>query len=905
MREVSKSENISVDTLRQVTRAENVDADTKRKVTADEIISADSLRRVVQVDSVTADTYREVKKTDSVVGDVRRQVTVSENISADTYLKIVRDEIVPADIFREVKKTEKIIADTSRKNGLTSISGDTDRTVKRYTDITADTWRKIAGEENISGNTSRRVVQSAEIQADISRRIQRTENCIADTKRAVTVADKFFADAYRQTVRTDIAKADTFRKVTTSISNSVDTVRKVGVLETISADTKRTFANKEQAVADTLLQTAATEEVTADLLRGIREVVEADTFRQVVRKEKTIASTVIRVPHVLNYILENKFQMLNKPRLRNASAVSLINTFKEYGVTAVDITLSEKTLSDNFSFSTSRPLEIEDTVQGWLLDYPFHFIVEETDQTDLIQDVKGRYSKDKQLYSQFFISCVTIMNTEKTIEVVGGRFEKYDDGTVTVLYPRATEIMRNIATALGVAADVRIDDFTPYNLSGDQKITYVDLLNTLFSWTSRLPQRQINVFIRDDVLHVIQRGKEDSVFDISDLPHSRPNINKKLIRSLWSSPKGEDGESSKSGYFENDPTIEYLYDEVQEPFSGTISFYDVDETDSTGCSTTLVFSEGLLIRESNRTFSPKRSTSNYVTYDYVEIFPAGTTDANIIMRRYNGLKGDWYLKYKETSAYAEIEETDPDTGEKEIKKTSQSGSTKYFYTRTDGGDLYLQLERESTTTTTTTITISQDGTSTVEDPEIKSDTRETYHVPLGNGWYGQSVFQNGIAQGSSISQGTPGNKVTQYMVNEVQKTFSGWKIIYKNPDADDDDDDDDDTPKEEIYEDTSKEETYEDWRRRLAPIADISFPVREFNLLKTLTAALLWLNRKIQKTVTLDLIANIVDGVPEINHIVDFTERVKLDGEEYFLVSNKIAFTPFKLIQKLQLIRWD
>ncbi len=51
-----------------------------------------------------------------------------------------------------------------------------------------------------------------------------------------------------------------------------------------------------------------------------------------------------------------------------------------------------------------------------------------------------------------------------------------------------------------------------------------------------------------------------------------------------------------------------------------------------------------------------------------------------------------------------------------------------------------------------------------------------------------------------------------------------------------------------------------------------------------------------------DLISPIRAGVPEI--VVDFTERIRFNGNEYFLVSNNISFTPRKLIQKLQLVRW-
>ena len=66
----------------------------------------------------------------------------------------------------------------------------------------------------------------------------------------------------------------------------------------------------------------------------------------------------------------------------------------------------------------------------------------------------------------------------------------------------------------------------------------------------------------------------------------------------------------------------------------------------------------------------------------------------------------------------------------------------------------------------------------------------------------------------------------------------------------------------------------------------------------------MWLNRKVQETIRVDLISRIENGIPDIKHIVDFTERVALNGKEYYLVSNQIQFSPRKLIQKLTLVRW-
>lgn len=39
-------------------------------------------------------------------------------------------------------------------------------------------------------------------------------------------------------------------------------------------------------------------------------------------------------------------------------------------------------------------MNIDDTVQGQIFDYRFHFLVGETSQRDLVQTAKGMYSKD-------------------------------------------------------------------------------------------------------------------------------------------------------------------------------------------------------------------------------------------------------------------------------------------------------------------------------------------------------------------------------------------------------------------------------------------------------------------------------------------------------------------------------
>lgn len=665
--------------------------------------------------------------------------------------------------------------------------------VARLEVTTADTKRVIVKTENVTGDTLRKVSKTESVTGDTIKIIKAYEQATADTLRIIMQG--YEAD--------EIAVADTLRRVLKSESTIADTLIRNAKSEVATADTLRIVNNVDIAIADTC--------------RLIVERATADTCRQIVRVENAVADTVIRVPHILRYVIEhNPVALRGTKSLRNTPAVSLINSFKDAGITAFNITLNEKTLSDNFQLETTHPMEITDAVKGQLLDYPFSFLVEETSQRDFVQTVKGMYDVDKLLYTQFFIP-PKIITGESTAET------KLDS---------AADYIQKAADYLGFTSNILIDDFTPYQDFSSSQTTYRDLLSAVFGWTSRLPQRQINVFIRGNTLHCIQRGKETSTFDISNLPHSRPTINKSLIRSLWNKPNPDDDS--------------YSDDDNQVPFSGNISYSTKDT------SVSLHYDAGLLTTEKSVTDDGKTKSSNQSSFTYWK-------DAEDI----------YYIDSKSNiSSTINYEE------ETLVQITS---TTEYTY-RKNGNDIFLYQEVE----TIEKAEYEYDTTTHVSGwtftGESSTSVRQTLHTPVGNGWYAQTVYVDGEPQGSNVSQGKPSNTISLYTVKSVRRAYGS-----KN---------------------NSTPDTYEDWRRRLSAIADTSFPVRELDLIQDLTNALLWLNRKIQVDVSVDLISPVNNGIPAINHIVDFTERVILDGDEYFLVSNQIEFTPHRFIQHLNLIRW-
>lgn len=617
-------------------------------------------------------------------------------------------------------------------------------------------------------------------------RVNSVVTTIADTKRVAGHGNVATADTRLATVSTNTATADTRRELVspTIAVAEADTLRKVGVTNTIIADTSRccncsynlvvadtsritggeyviaTVDTRREAhktnvfIGDTRRLNAIIGKVTADTKRMVAwsAPVVGDSTRVVKKYELVPSDTSIRTPWVLRYV--------------KLDGLAILQSFHDNGVVSFSMTLGELTLSDTYQLETTQPLNIDDMVQGQILDYPFSFLVEETSQRDLTQSVKGTYSKDKLLYT-----AIVIAVEEASVNYYA----------------------KKIAAGLGLKLNMRADTYTPSQDYEDVGMTYQDFISSLFGWTSKLPQMQTNVFIRGDTLNIIQRGQEDSVIDITDWPHSRPTIERRLVRSIWHSSSDEDSD----GYAHNEEDREPI------PFTGTIALGEISRT----------YERGFLVRETNE--------QGETIYTYA----------------------NEYLIEKKTE-----------------NKDGSSSHTTYDYATTHR-DVYLFKETEQTKDT------ADDGGETSE--------RVTYHAPLGYGWYATTVYVDGVLGGSSLSQGKPGGKASKFTIDQSNLSLGSRYHHYGE--------------------------------RNLSPYAsliDTEFPVKEDSYLLKLTAAIEWLNRKTQETVTVEVISRVVNGVPEIDHIVDFTELILFNGNEYFLQSNAVTLSPRGMRQTIKMTRW-
>ncbi len=579
----------------------------------------------------------------------------------------------------------------------------------------------------------------------------------ADTRRDLSV--RILADTERQ-VYAPVAKAeaDTARTLANDriqdVTAAFDTRRGISIT-CACFDLKRTLSQTLKVGWDTHRKVAVPASATGDTRRTLKNRV------------RIFADTQVRVPFRLDCVTEE----------REEGEHHFLEPLRTNGIRSLSFTLGELTLSDTFQLETVRPFAIGDAIEGQLMDYHFHFLVEETSQRDLVQSVKGMYDRDALLYTSIFI-------TVKEAQVLYYAYE--------------------IAQAMGWELSFHCDNFIPsqdYEKSG---MTYQDFVSSLFGWTSRLPHRQVNVFLRGNTLHVIQRGQEQSVIDITDWPHGRPTIERRLVRSVWSS--GNNDSPNNPAHNEED--------EEPIPFSGTISFQNITRT----------YRNGYLVDEETQ--------QGYTHYAYI----------------------DGYLTTKQTH-----------------NVDGSTSTTEYAYAATEN-DRYLFCEKEHATDPI------DDGRKhdhyDWQDWGNENFTeRVTYHAPLGGGWYGTTVYEDGELVGSSLAQGKTGGKASQYTIDQSNLGLGGR---YKNRDDE------------------------QNW----TPIGSSEFPVKGEDYLLFLTKEIWWLDRKTQETVTLDVTSNVRHGVPDVSRIVDFTERIRFEGQEYFLVSNTVELTPRSLRQTIKMTRW-
>ena len=280
---------------------------------------------------------------------------------------------------------------------------------------------------------------------------------------------------------------DTLRVLTNADVHAVD----------ISADTRRTLYNAAGTPVD----------ISADTRREITNLdyhvidISADTRRRIANRIEIKGDTRRRIAR----IVETDFQGPPYP---------------SDGITAINLTLQEATLTDTASYGTVIHTLPKDELRGYILDFPYSFIVESTTNSGLEMTAKCTYDADALFY--------TPRKTNATQNVE----------------PRA--FMQNLAVEMGKSAVFYGDDFIHVGSIGGADANYKSAVSNLFGWSSRVPRMAYNVFIRGASIIVCQRGHEIDTVDLDEIEEngwiaSMPTYNRETVRTIWS--KGMDEET--------------------------------------------------------------------------------------------------------------------------------------------------------------------------------------------------------------------------------------------------------------------------------------------------------------------------------------------------------------------------
>lgn len=102
-------------------------------------------------------------------------------------------------------------------------------------------------------------------------------------------------------------------------------------------------------------------------------------------------------------------------------------------------------------------------------------------------------------------------------------------------------------------------------------MSYANMLSSVFGWSTTVPWRQINVFLQGDKLYFIQRGKEEAIRDITDIPFDYPTVSREIYHGDYTA---HNYKLNGGGFYSDSDDDTAPPDDKEEPFTGTITFGD-------------------------------------------------------------------------------------------------------------------------------------------------------------------------------------------------------------------------------------------------------------------------------------------------------------------------------------------
>lgn len=275
--------------------------------------------------------------------------------------------------------------------------------------------------------------------------------------------------------------------------------------------------------------------------------------------------------------------------------------FSTMAVSEVEIEIATQQVTDRLSFTTVNDVEIMQAVRGRYLDYAFQMRIEKIQRRGLLSTCECCSDIDELLYTQIAYKIPDDFwakqqwHTEATSDsgespaITVGSASPYGGGYRVITYHQsmseadankqpkalASRHAEKIAEALGKSLEIHIDDFVSTVEIEQGGSTYADMISEIFGWTSRIPTLQINCYLRDDTLFVIQRGYEQNVVDLSNAKYGKPTVRQELIKTFWSGNTWEKTETRTVAHWKAElQPPEFTYEDDNRSSNTNFSFDD-------------------------------------------------------------------------------------------------------------------------------------------------------------------------------------------------------------------------------------------------------------------------------------------------------------------------------------------
>lgn len=641
---------------------------------------------------------------------------------------------------------------------------------------------------------------------------------------------------------------------TFDVTVDFDTERKVAytTLDSLDFDTKRIIIHSVEFEADT--ERKIVPSFTLDF----------DTRRELIRTVEFKADTLRKIPHKLIVAPAENGVYLDTPQTS--------------GNKSITVNISAQQLIEQLTFVTANNVDILQQIQGQILDYQFNFRVEDFTKSGILSTCKCCSNLDELLYTQ-------IAYTLHKETWNGGTYvKKKDEDTDTTITPSigttytvtkdnamlekphasASSHVMAIASKLGLTPVMLFEDFDSTIDIKQEGVTYQDLISEIFNWTSVIPHKLINVFIRYNCytrlcyLYVIQRGYEPFVWNLTEPSTTLGRafkadidkdftIHRNLVRTSF-------GVTRETSSIEKTTTKRVAPEYEWRPVLG--NEMPEDEPDTEPVDTPEEPSE--VLPSHVVTVNNGVTTSIDYTYDSdgnvirtVTHTEGGEVDTRVIVENdYQTINGQKLLYREHTIEYEWINKDWVPVDEKDIH---------HNYT-TVGQQHVASVDRSGSIGGSFTAPARHDDKPTPFDFEVREGSGNHYivddngHPFIGNG-YGIYTYVDG-------------RKIE--VVGFVKERINGK---------------------------TDTETDTETGTLEEVKLYDSSFPVYGASRLSEITNDIKWLNRRIQENISLN--------VYNFPHIFDLQDRVIFMGNVYFVQSN--TFTKNEHIvnqQSLELVRW-